>query len=147
MTTNYPDNTKTIRMPKADADCVLATLRAPENQERKGIGRLYNERTKKYCVMGAMQAAVCGGVSYHTNSNSDAKKENAYPACYIDMKWLKERGWIFAHPRTGFDRPAREPLVFYRDAWRELSALNDSETHRLSFVELADLIEKHLETY
>lgn len=114
----------TIRMPQADLDLWMATLEAPENQDKQGKQALF--RSGKYCCLGAGQYCKSGAVEMHHGLPSHA--------------WLESVGWSF-EGRNG--RKGNDPWL--PSINRHASCANDSGWY--TFAELAKIIRRHAKGY
>lgn len=120
---------KFIRMPKADLEQWLKVLRAPENQDKQGTGRLFGKNepgidVDGYCCLGVAQWSRSGRVERN--------------ASFPSGKWLNHVGWTFADAE-GYKTTNPWLLV------DEASALNDSKKYPFRII--ADLIQLVTETY
>lgn len=126
------DKQITIRMPKADLELVLATLRAPENQDKQGNGSMWNHTG--YCCLGAMQCAKTGGKIQCVDGNIYCSKWA--PA----LRWLKDVGWEFKSVEGNLGYDPYLPLL-------NCTAIEANDVHKYSFAEIADAIEDCAEGY
>jgi len=137
------NDTKTITMPADLADNWLAALRS--GGYKQGRCRLMTEELngdKRYCCLGVLQMVADGAVEL------DLEFTYASRALYVPTKeWLRAHNVCFLgyrHDENG-DRnltlDCHIPHIPSDD--HSLAYINDNS--RKSFVEIADLIEQHLE--
>lgn len=128
-------NSITIRMPHADRELVLASLRLPENQSRQGHGYLFDG--EGYCCLGLAQCAKTGGMveAYQHTVSGDI--------CYRGMptkQWLNGVGWEF------FDEEGNRATIPYFPS-TAADAVTCNDVCGMTFAEIADLWERHSEGY
>lgn len=124
---------KTMRMPKATLFAWLAGLRSGEYAQALGTLEKKNHSgdVVGYCCLGVAQKVLDGCVELDFNG----RFLDSYPT----------DSWWITHGIQAID-PRKEPgHVWYKDKLHGLAELNDGK--KLSFLEIADLIEQSTETY
>jgi hypothetical protein len=127
--------TKTIFMPKADAELVLAVLRDPANKQ--GHGALFDKDANNgaggYCCLGLMQCAKTGGRVEAEKWGHGNVSFRGFPT----LDWLNSVGWRFEHGAQATVDPYLPTLGC------TASKANDQKGK--TFAEIADAMEACIE--
>lgn len=151
---------KTIRMKKRDADLWLAALRSGRYKQARAT--LFDSTTGGYCCLGVMEKCLLDRVDQHTAyGHSEAAvlpKASTLDELGISFKdagqpRFDDRPWPVAAPEFGNaahvmldeDFMSKEyGRMFKAGEWISVAALNDGG---YDFNKIADLLERHIETY
>lgn len=117
---------KTIFMPRADGEAVLAALRDPRNSKRQGDGYLFSTDKGGYCCLGVAQCVKTGGFV-------EADSDGVFLG-YPTLKWLNSVGWRFNNKVGQANGNPYLPTL-------RMHASEANDTARYTFAKIADAME------
>jgi hypothetical protein len=139
---------KTFRIPKTSLDKWLKALRSGDYKQGRDLLRTGEEGNYAYCCLGVLQQCLDGKVEM-TSVASSLPELGGVSAGIPSIEWAKEHGIeqisvgkIIRHPSTDFNPILQKDIDGFT---RTASFCNDNA--RLTFKEIADLIEEVAEAY